>query len=79
MFNHNQYHYLFINWCDCCHSDAGYEIRVGRSDIPTGNFVDDINQSLLTGHGVIVKGREHSSGSVGLGHASVFTYKNKEK
>jgi len=47
MFKHGEYYYLFTNWYDCCHTDAGYEIRVGRSKNPTGDFVDDIGQTTF--------------------------------
>lgn len=64
--------YLFVNWGRCCLGAAStYEIRVGRSDSPTGPFRDREGNDMMDGHGTLVLAGE---GAVrGPGHASVHT------
>ncbi|PPQ79651.1 hypothetical protein CVT24_010247 [Panaeolus cyanescens] len=57
VFKHGNWYYLFTSWDRCCRGkDSTYNIRVGRSQSPTGVFVDKANTSLLSGGGSLVLG-----------------------
>ena len=52
---HDGWYYLFVNWYACCRGlDSTYEIRVGRSDSPTGPFVDRDGFDLRDAGGTLV-------------------------
>ena len=56
IYNHpeNPYYYLFVNWDVCCSGiNSTYNIRVGRSDQPTGPFVDKNGVDLKAGGGTL--------------------------
>lgn len=56
IYNHpsNSYYYLFVNWDVCCSGiNSTYNIRVGRSDQPTGPFVDKNGVDLKAGGGTL--------------------------
>jgi len=41
LYQHGGYYYLFVNWNTCCEGiDSTYNIRVGRSTIVTGPYLD---------------------------------------
>ena len=71
IYPHNNRYYLFVNWGACCNGlDSTYSIRVGRSDSPTGPYLDQDGQSLLESGGSLLLGSEENE--IGPGHAGVF-------
>ena len=68
---HDGYYYLFVNWGQCCRGvKSTYNIRVGRSRIATGPFLDKDRVDLLGGGGSLILGSEASW--IGPGHAGLF-------
>src|SRR5580765_3762498 len=74
---HGDYYYLFVNWGLCCRgTNSTYEIRVGRSAIITGPYLDRDGKDLLKGGGSLFLG---SAGSrIGPGHAGILTVNGKD-
>ncbi|KAG6831951.1 hypothetical protein H0H92_006552 [Tricholoma furcatifolium] len=57
IWQNGSYYYLFTSWDICCEgTNSTYNIRVGRSTSPTGDFVDESGVSLLDGGGTLVLG-----------------------
>jgi arabinan endo-1,5-alpha-L-arabinosidase len=53
----NGYYYLFASFGYCCESSASadtYQIAVGRSNSPTGPFVDEAGTAMTAGGGIIL-------------------------
>jgi arabinan endo-1,5-alpha-L-arabinosidase len=72
---HDGFYYLFVSATDCCRGPlTGYSVFVGRSESPTGPFVDREGVSLLAGR---VGGTPVISNNgnrwVGPGHNTVIT------
>ena len=68
------FYYLFVSATDCCRGPlTGYSVFVGRSESPTGTFVDATGASLMAGRvgGTPVLSM-NGNRWVGLGHNSVF-------
>ncbi len=68
------WYYLFVSATDCCRGPlTGYSVFVGRSESPTGPFVDQDGQSLLAGRtgGTPVLSM-NGNRWVGTGHNTVF-------
>jgi arabinan endo-1,5-alpha-L-arabinosidase len=69
--------YLFVNWGTCCDGTSStYNIRVGRSNSPTGPFVDKNGASMVSGAGtafLATQGRY-----IGPGHAGIFVENGQE-
>lgn len=75
VFKRGGYYYLFASATNCCNGPlTGYSVFVGRSESPTGPFVDRDGVSFLSGR---VGGTPFLSMNgnrwVGPGHNSVFT------
>ena len=81
IYNHpsNPYYYLFVNWDKCCNGvNSTYNIRMGRSDQPTGPFVDKNGVNLkavggelfLDANGKIV-GNDRFKGP---GHSGIYQH-----
>ena len=55
LIEHDGDYYLFTSWDVCCDgADSTYNIRVGRSDSPTGPFTDAEGTPLTDGGGTLV-------------------------
>ncbi|KAJ7065080.1 glycoside hydrolase family 43 protein [Mycena belliarum] len=66
------FYYLFTSWDKCCQGTSStYNIRVGRSNSPTGGFVDKAGVSLLSGGGTLVLGSH--DGIIGPGGQDIMT------
>lgn len=69
---HGDFHYLFVNWGQCCRgTNSTYEIRVGRGRRITGPYLDRDGVDLMRGGGtpfLATTGR-----FIGPGHAAVLS------
>lgn len=68
------YYYLFVNWGSCCSGvDSTYNIRVGRSESPTGPFLDNSRsqRDMLDGGGSLFL--EAEGALIGPGHAGIYS------
>ncbi|MEM7532525.1 MAG: family 43 glycosylhydrolase [Chloroflexota bacterium] len=77
MLKQDGYYYLFVNWYSCCNGiNSTYEIRVGRSNSPTGPFVDKNGVDMRFGGGTLFLDRAGSilgnSKYIGPGHAGIY-------
>ena len=72
--------YLFVNWYSCCRGpESTYEIRVGRSNSPTGPFLDKEGTDLRDFGGTLVVDLDENPEETGPGHAGVFTFEENEQ
>ncbi len=68
---HDGQYYLFVNWGACCRGvDSTYRIAVGRSESPTGPFVDRDGIDMRDGGGTLVL--EAEGRFAGPGHAGIY-------
>ena len=81
IYNHpeNSYYYLFVNWDVCCSGiNSTYNIRVGRSENPTGPFVDKDGVDLINGGGTLFLDANGeiigNSRFVGPGHSGIYQH-----
>jgi arabinan endo-1,5-alpha-L-arabinosidase len=67
---HDDYYYLFVNWGSCCQgTNSTYEIRVGRSKVITGPYLDRDGKDLVAKGGSLflkVQGKYFGPGHVGI-------------
>ena len=69
----NGYYYLFVNWGGCCRGlRSTYNIRVGRSEYPTGPYLDKEGVDLVDQGGSLVL--ETEGRYIGPGHASIYRH-----
>ena len=74
VFPHDGRYYLFVNWGACCNgSDSTYSIRVGRSDSPTGPYLDQDGIPMVESGGTLLL--ETRESEVGPGHAGIAPYR----
>lgn len=73
IFKKNDYYYLFVSFDLCCRgANSTYNVRVGRSKVVTGPYVDKDGKLLLNGGGTLIaKGDDEYYGK---GHNSVYTF-----
>ncbi|HWY74152.1 MAG TPA: arabinan endo-1,5-alpha-L-arabinosidase [Verrucomicrobiae bacterium] len=70
--HHENYYYLFVNWDHCCAgTNSTYNIRVGRSEIITGPYLDRAGVDMLQDGGSLFLGREGRF--IGPGHAGIIS------
>ncbi len=81
IYNHpeNSYYYLFVNWDVCCSGiNSTYNIRVGRSENPTGPFVDKDGVDLINGGGTLFLDANGeiigNSRFAGPGHSGIYRH-----
>lgn len=71
------YFYLFVNWGLCCRgTNSTYNIRVGRSRVITGPYLDRAGQDLMQGGGTLFL--ESKGSMIGPGHAAIVTKDGRE-
>jgi arabinan endo-1,5-alpha-L-arabinosidase len=74
---HADYYYLFVNWGTCCRgTNSTYEVRVGRSKVITGPYVDRDGKSLTDRGGTLFLKSEGTD--IGPGHIGVLNDKGRE-
>jgi arabinan endo-1,5-alpha-L-arabinosidase len=72
LYQHGGYYYLFLNWGICCrNTNSTYNIRVGRSKVITGPYLDQSGVDLLKDGGSLVLGTEGKF--IGPGHAGIYS------
>ncbi len=77
---HDGYYYLFVNWDGCCAGPrSSYNIRMGRSKVVTGPYVDQAGRPMRQGGGTLFLGSLYDNGSgrtcddeVGPGHFGIL-------
>jgi arabinan endo-1,5-alpha-L-arabinosidase len=68
---HAGWYYLFVNWDRCCRgTNSTYNIRVGRSRVITGPYIDKTGVKLIDNGGSLF--RETSGRFIGPGHVGIF-------
>lgn len=69
--------YLFVNWGHCCRgTNSTYEIRVGRSPVVTGPYLDQDGKNLMAKGGTRVLAT--AGPRIGPGHAGLLSHQGKE-
>ena len=69
--HHDDYYYLFVNWGTCCHgTNSTYEIRVGRSPVVIGPYLDRDGKNMLQGGGSLFLAGVGKR--IGPGHAAIL-------
>lgn len=73
---HGGWYYLFVSWDRCCRGvESTYKVLVGRSQEPTGPFLDRAGQDLRWGGGTLaVEGFGESDRWAAGGHNSAYTF-----
>jgi arabinan endo-1,5-alpha-L-arabinosidase len=65
------YFYLFVNWGKCCRGvNSTYEIRMGRSRLITGPYLDKDGVDLMKKGGTLLLATDGAF--IGPGHAGIF-------
>lgn len=71
IYQHDNFHYLFVNWDRCCRAtNSTYNIRIGRSRDITGPYLDKDGKDLAHGGGTLLLGTDGAF--IGPGHAGIF-------
>lgn len=75
--NHGNYYYLFVNHGQCCDGvNSTYYVTMGRSELPTGPYLDKTGKDLYQGGGTTVLS---TSGSfIGPGCLGYYKENNTE-
>ena len=75
---HDDYYYLFVNWGSCCAGPKStYNIRIGRSKVVTGPYLDKAGADLLQGGGSLFLATTNGS-LIGPGHAGTLQAQGKD-
>ena len=73
---HAGYYYLFVNWGACCQGPRStYNIRIGRSKLITGPYLDKNGVDMLQHGGSLFLG--HRGPLIGPGHAGTLVDQDK--
>jgi arabinan endo-1,5-alpha-L-arabinosidase len=68
---HADYFYLFVNWGQCCRgTNSTYEIRIGRSPVATGPYLDRAGKDMLQRGGTLFLNSDGPR--IGPGHAAIL-------
>jgi arabinan endo-1,5-alpha-L-arabinosidase len=71
LFQHGDYFYLFVNWGQCCRgTNSTYEIRLGRSPVATGPFLDRSDKDMVQRGGTLFL--KTDGPRIGPGHAAIL-------
>jgi arabinan endo-1,5-alpha-L-arabinosidase len=77
IYEHEGEFFLFVNWGSCCQgSTSTYNIRVGRSSVVTGPYLDQRGFNMVDGGGTLFL--ETEGDFIGPGHISVFSEHGSE-
>lgn len=78
IYKHDGYYYLFVNWDQMGQgAQSTYNIRVGRSESPTGPYLDKTGRDMANGGGTLfLEGKRRF---LAPGHAAIFEYLKKGK
>ena len=81
IYNHpeSEYYYLFVNWDVCCSGvTSTYNIRIGRSESPTGPFIDREGNDMAEGGGSLFLDAYGDivgdSRFIGPGHSGIYRH-----
>jgi hypothetical protein len=71
LYQRGGFYYLFLNYGGCCSGvDSTYNIRVGRSMLVTGPYLDKNGNNMLSGGGTMLL--ESTGRFIGPGHAGIL-------
>lgn len=74
---HDNYYYLFVNWGSCCQGPRStYNIRVGRSQVVTGPYLDKVGSDMLRSGGSMFLATTNGP-LIGPGHAGTLNAEGK--
>jgi arabinan endo-1,5-alpha-L-arabinosidase len=69
---HDDYYYLFVNWDSCCRGlRSTYNIRIGRSKMIAGPYVDKAGMDMLKKGGSVFLATTNGP-LIGPGHAGTL-------
>ena len=75
---HDDYYYLFVNWGSCCQGPKStYNIRVGRSKLVTGPYLDEAGVDMLHRGGSLFLATTNGP-LIGPGHAGTLKAEGKD-
>jgi arabinan endo-1,5-alpha-L-arabinosidase len=75
---HDNYYYLFVNWGSCCQGPRStYNIRVGRSQVVTGPYLDKVGSDMLRSGGSVFLATTNGP-LIGPGHAGTLNAQGKD-
>lgn len=74
---HDDYYYLFVNWGSCCQStNSSYNIRIGRSKMIVGPYLDKVGSDMLKAGGSLFLATTNGP-LFGPGHAGTLNAEGK--
>jgi arabinan endo-1,5-alpha-L-arabinosidase len=77
VYKHEDYYYLFVNWGTCCQGPKStYNIRIGRSKMVTGPYIDKAGVDMLRRGGTVFLGTTNGP-LIGPGHAGTLNADGK--
>jgi len=75
---HDDFYYLFVNWGSCCAGpESTYNIRIGRSKLVTGPYLDKAGVDMLKGGGSLFLATTNGP-LIGPGHAGILNALGKD-
>ena len=78
IFKKGKYYYLFVSWDYCCRGErSDYKVVVGRSERPTGPFVDKAGMDLARNGGTVIVTGDNKEW-FGAGHNAAYTFDGKD-
>jgi arabinan endo-1,5-alpha-L-arabinosidase len=75
---HDKYYYLFVNWGSCCAGPKStYNIRVGRSEVVTGPYLDKAGTDMMQRGGSVFLATTNGP-LIGPGHAGTLNAQGRD-